>query len=653
MKKSKRHPQPAPPPAAAPAPVTVRRRSRFEHSWIPGLLLLVITVIAYWPALAGGFIWDDDAHLTANPCVVGPLGLKELWTSAAARICPLVQTTFWGEFHLWGLRPLPYHLVNILLHALNGVILWRVLRALQIPGAWLGAALWALHPVQAESAAWVTELKNTQSGLFFLLSVLCFVKWRKSPPPGRAGETFYALALLCGALAMASKSSTVILPLVLGLCAWWIARRWCWRDALRVAPFFLFTAAAVALSMWTQKLEGATGAEYVRSWAERLVTAGRVLWFYPAKLLWPHPLIFIYPRWQIDPAQATAWLPLVAAGALLSGCWWNRHGWGRPWLFAAAGFVVCLLPVLGIVDHYFLRYSFVGDHFQYLASMAALGGAGAGITKLQERAGQLRRPLAVAAGAVLLTVLAALTWRHAAVFHDDEVLWRDTLVRNPSCWLAQNDLGTVLSARKQDPEAAVHFRACLRLNPRNVNALDNLADILVGKGFSTEAEALYRRALQLNPAKVQAWDGLGGVLAGRGRLPEAIDCFRHALRANPRDLDALDQLGKALAASGQAAEATRCLREAVRLAPDSATEHCNLGNALAGQSQYAEAIGEYQAALRLTPDYAHAQFNLAAALEALGRKAEAIDHYREALRLEPGLAPARQQLKQLGALPAQ
>ncbi len=215
-------------------------RSWFHHDWIWGLILILSVILTYTPVWQAGFIWDDDAHLTANPCIVGPLGLKEIWTTSAADICPLTLTTFWMEHALWGLGPLPYHLVNVLLHGACAVLLWRVLRSLRVQGAWLGAALWALHPVVVESVAWITEMKNTESGLFFLLSILFYVRWLRSRDLDRrsGGGWNYALTLIFAALAMASKSSTVILPVVLCLCAWWMEGRWRWRNVARVLPSF-------------------------------------------------------------------------------------------------------------------------------------------------------------------------------------------------------------------------------------------------------------------------------------------------------------------------------------------------------------------------------------------------------------------------------
>jgi len=285
--------------------------SWFRRDWLWGLILLVAVIVAYSPAWWAGYIWDDNDVVTDNPVIVGPFGLEEIWTTSAADICPLTLTTFWAEHKLWDLAALPYHLANVLLHGACAIVLWRVLHSLRVPGAWLGAALWALHPVAVESVAWITEMKNTESGLFFLLSLLFFVKDLRTAPAGKRGiwNRNYALTMLFAAMAMAAKSSTVILPLVLCLCAWWIEGRWQWRTVWRVAPIFLMSVAAGIVSIWTQKVRGAGDANLLRSWPERLITAGDATWFYLGKLAWPHPLMMVYPKWQIDAADVLSYVP--------------------------------------------------------------------------------------------------------------------------------------------------------------------------------------------------------------------------------------------------------------------------------------------------------------------------------------------------------
>jgi hypothetical protein len=361
--------------------VGLARRARSR--WLQGLLVPVAIGAAYLPAMQAGFVWDDDAHVTANPYVVGPQGLADLWTSSEAVYYPLVSTSFWLIHALFGLDPFFYHLVNVLVHALCALALWRVLLLLEVPGAWLGSMLWALHPVQVESVAWITELKNTQSGLFFLLAVWFFIRASKAQPvPGGTSGTAGAMVLLFSVLALLSKTSTVILPAVLALCAWWLEGRWRWRILVRLAPLLLFSAAAGGWTIWEQQHHsGALGAEWEASLAQRLAIAGRVVWFYLAKLVWPDPLIFVYPRWEIDPARLASYLPAVAVVLAWLGAWWGRHGRARPIFLAYTYFLVALLPVMGFFDAYYFRYSFVADHFQYLASMGPLALAGAALAR--------------------------------------------------------------------------------------------------------------------------------------------------------------------------------------------------------------------------------------------------------------------------------
>jgi len=427
----------------------------FGRDWLRGLLLLFAVILVYLPIWHAGFIWDDEAVVTGNPVITGPLGLKEIWTTPAADICPLTLTTFWIEHALWGLKPLPYHVVNVFMHGACAVALWRVLRALQIPGAWLGATLWALHPVQVESVAWISEMKNTQSCLFFLLSILFFVRWlQERGRDGRTGAGWSsALTLLFAALAMASKSSTVILPVVLCLCAWWVEGRWHWRNLARVAPIFLMSFAASAVSIWTVKANGGDYSPWARSWPERLIMAGDAVWFYLGKLLWPHPLITIYSFPEADAGRWISYLPLIAVIIVLFILWLERKSWSRPWFFASAYFLLALLPILGLVYNPIFHYSLVFDHLQYLAGMGPLALAGAGITLLADFVIPKKSILRLSLCAALPLILGLLSWQRTWAYESEEALWTDTLAKNPNCWLAYSNLGEVLLQKGRIDEA--------------------------------------------------------------------------------------------------------------------------------------------------------------------------------------------------------
>jgi protein O-mannosyl-transferase len=650
--------------------------------WLWGAVLVLAVILVYQPVWRAGYVWDDSVFVLGNSCVVGPLGLKEIWTTGAADICPLVLTTFHVEYALWGTRPLPYHLVTVLFHAACAVVLWRVLRRLRAAGAWFGAALWALHPVGVESVAWITEMKNTESGLFFLLSILFFLRWLKTREVGgRAGAgREYTLTLIFAALAMAGKSSTVILPGVLCLGAWWMEGQWHWRNLAKVAPVFIMSIAASAVSIWTQDLQltAFNDPQWARTWPQRWAAAGDAVWFYLGKLLWPHPLIVNYPRWEIDPGQWTSYLPLGAVIVVLFVLWLARESWLRPGFFVFAYFLVALLPALGLFDNVIFIYSLVFDHFQYLASMGPLALLGAGMVRLTTMATTERPWLRSALGGAAVLVLGAQSWNRAHVFESEESLWTDTLAKNPNCWLGDNNLGYARLNQGRPDEAAALFAESLRINSNNWIAHGNLGSALALKGRVDEAIGEYRKALALDPEYVEALSNLGVALAQKGKVDEAIGEHQKAVELSPynaavhnnlgnafllkNQLDdamaeyrkALDlkhdyaeaenNLGSTLLRAGRIDEAIVHLQKARELYPDVAEVRYNLGSAFFHQGRWDEAIGEFQAALEINPNYGEALYFLGDALARKGETAKAIAQYQKAAQIVPDYAPLRYNL---------
>jgi tetratricopeptide (TPR) repeat protein len=616
------------------------------RDWLFGLALVLAVALAYQSVWHAGFIWDDDDHVTANPCIVGPLGLKEIWTTSAARYYPLVLTTFWLEHALWGLNPSLFHLVNILSQGACAVVLWRVLLSLRVPGAWLGAALWALHPVQVGTVAWITELKNTQSALFYLLAILFFVKSLRTKEGVPAeGRRDYALTLLFAALAMLSKSSTVVLPLVLCLCAWWVEGRWRWQTLKKTAPFFLMAVATAILALKSVQIYGVDQSpEAARSLSERLITSGDVFWFYLGKLLWPHPLIFIYPRWDIQASLWLSYLPLLGAVVFMTVLWLKRDSWSRPYFFALAYFVVALLPVLGLVNHYFLRYSFVSDHLQYLAGMGPLALAGAGLARLGDFVLPGKNWLQGILCAGLLVALGTLTWQRGTVYVDEETLWNDTLAQNPTCWMAHDNLGPIYLRNGQADAALSQYQQALEIRPDDVVAHYNMAQALLQKGQLDAAIAEYRRAIEIQPNFVMAYTNLGWALAQSGRVEDGIAQFQKALGINPHFALAHYYLGLTLGHKGSTDEMIAQLREAVADNPGMAEAHYNLGLALFQKGQPDAAIEQYREALETNPLSADTHNNLGLALYQDGRIDEALGQLEAAVQLAPGLAAAHYNL---------
>jgi len=625
------------------------------RDWVWGLVLVLAVILVYQPVWYAGFIWDDDDGLTANPCIVGPLGLKEIWTTSYADICPLTRSTFWLEHALWGLAPLPYHLVNVLMYGACTILLWRVLLRLRVPGAWFGAALWALHPVQVESAAWITETKNTQSGLFFLLSILFFVRWLKPEGNQKRDGWNYALTLVFAALAMASKSSTVILPVALCLCAWWMEGRWQWRNLARVIPVLVMSIAAGVVSMWTQgmQLAAITDPQWARSWPERLATAGDAVWFYLGKLIWPHPLITVYPRWKIDISQWISYLPLLAVIVVLFILWLKRKSWSRPWFFIFAYFLAALLPVLGLVNSTFFLYSFVADHFQYLASMGPLALAGAGLARLLDFVIPARSRLQSSLCAGLLLVLGLLSWQRAWAYESEETLWADALAKNPNCWVGHYNLGNALLQKGQVDDAIAHYQKAMEINPNYDLPYNNLGLALVQKGQMDEGIAQYQKALGINPAFSEALNNLGLALVQKGQADEAISQYQKALGINPNYADAHYNLGIVLIQKGQVDEAIAQFQKALEINPNYAKAHNNLGAAFFKKGQLDEALAQWQKTLEIDPNNSEAHNNLGAALLQKGQVDAAMAQFQEVVRLRPNDIDAQKILAKVQALAQQ
>ncbi|HUR57821.1 MAG TPA: tetratricopeptide repeat protein [Opitutaceae bacterium] len=613
--------------------------------WRWAAALVVGIFLVYQPAWRGDFIWDDDAHLTAHRCIVGPLGFKEIWTTSEANYFPLVLTTFWVLNKIFGLNPVVYHLAGIAFHAASAVLLWAVLRRFRVRGAGLGAALWAFHPVAVESVAWISEIVNTQSAVFFLLSLWFAGRWLAPDSEAGPRRTDYAFSLLCALGAMLSKPSTVMLPVVLALGAWWLRGRLRGRDSAWLAPFFLMAFAASAWTIWEQKVhQGAAGAEWNQTLVERFIIAGRAPWFYLAKLLWPHPLSFVYPRWTLDGTAPVSYLPLAATLAAGAMIWWRRTT-SRPAFAAAVIFIALLFPVLGFFSVYYFRYAFVADHFQYVAAIGPLALLAAGIFTLAERQAGLAHGIAV----LVVFLLAGLSWRQARNYRDDETLWRATLRTNPHTFLAHNNLGAALMAAGKNAEAVEHFERVLVSDP-------NLAETHFNAGKSLlalparRAEALghFAAAVRLKPGVPQAHLALANLLAADpGRRPDAIAQYEVVLQVEPDNADAHTNLGLLLGAMpGRLDDAIHHGEAAVKLQPNSPEAHFNLANNLARRSErVGDAIAHHERALQLRPDYLKAHINLGIILMGLpARMPEAIRHYESALALDPTSAVAHNNL---------
>lgn len=648
------------------------------------IALCISTFAVYFPSLHGGMLLDDEVMF--NPAVKSPGGLYYIWfTTALPDYFPLTYSSLWLEWRLWGGNLFGYHITNVMLHVVSCLLLWRVLRRLNIPGARLAALLFALHPVAVESVAWIAERKNALAMPFFLATILFYLKSQEErSTDAHVRAKPYALSLACFGLALLSKTAVVPLPFVLLLCDWWQRKRFPLRSLVRITPYFALSLIMGVVTLWFQN-HRAIRTEVVQSadFLSRLITAGCAVWFYLWKAILPVNLAFIYRRWEITSRSVAVWLPLIALLIAATVLWRKRNTRARPLAFALAYFILMLLPILGLVDVYFLKYSLVADHWQYFALIGPVTLVAAVICKLAPKP-----PQHFAVIVVVAAPLAILCWNRAAIFRDAEPLWRDTLKKNPNSALAHNNLGTVyaqraieftspgLSPDQQPPayrelltEALDHFRTAILLDPHTVGLRINAANALIGLGNideaqkefiaaksantnsaigpfnlglfdeelgkAAEAESEYRDALRIWPDYGAAHGALGRLLNKQGKQTEAEKEFVQAAKLQPTDTSVHLELAAALAASGKSAEAISEYQTALALEPRTTDARLRLANLLLKSNKFDEAAHQLKTALKMKPDFAEAHSLYGKLLQDRKQYAEAIAHYREAIRLKP------------------
>ncbi|HUA67771.1 MAG TPA: tetratricopeptide repeat protein [Candidatus Saccharimonadales bacterium] len=565
--------------------------ARFSsNSWtraaVPGMLLILLVVLAYLPVLRNGFIWDDDVYITDDSLLTAPGGLLKIWFSldVPSQYFPLVYTVFRFERDLWGVAPMGYHLFNLLLHTINALLVWRLLKRLSVPGAWLGAALFALHPVQVETVAWATELKNVMSLFFILLVLLAWIRFVEERP--KPAWQYYGLALIFYGLALCSKTTACTLPAALLLILWLQHKpigiaRW-----LQVVPFVIMGLGMGLVAMWWERYhQGTEGATFSISLLERFLIAGHAVWFYLGKLLWPVNLTFSYPRWTINPADPLAYGWLVAGAGTAAAIYLARRIWGRSVEVAALFYVATLFPMLGFFMLYTFRYSFVADHYQYVACIGPLALVAAGIsTGLSrfDKASPILKP--VFCGALLL-VLGILTWQRTEVFRNRETLWRDTLAKNPDSWMAYGNLGLLFQKQGHFEEAFEYFQKALQLNPDYFEALNDLGTMFVMADHYNEAIDYFRRANRIQPNSFETLKNLGSALAATGQFDEAIEDYRKAIQIDPKNPETFLYLGMTLGQAGREREAVDAYQAALKLNPGLPEALNNLALILGTSSQ--------------------------------------------------------------------
>lgn len=575
----------------------------------PAAALVLAVIAAYIPAMQAGFIWDDDRYVMDNPMLVVEDGLQRIWfsTDHRSQYFPMTYTLFYMQQKLWGMNPAGYHIFNILLHAVNALLLWRLLHRMGLPGALAAAALFALHPVHVESVAWITELKNVSMTFFSLLSLLAWLTWIGRSREGERAWRYFIFSLLLYTAALLCKTTACTLPAALVLILWLKRVPIDFRRWLQIAPYVLFGLAMGLLTLWWEQVHlGLHPLAGELNFLERILIGCRALWFYLGKLVLPMNLSFSYPRWEMaatDPMSYVGFIACIMACALL---WFARKKTGRNPIAAALFFVATLSPMLGLISLYTFFWTFVADHYQYMASMGMIAlAAGAGATLARCRM-KWRMPVQIVTPAVLV-VFGCLTFLQARVYENEERLWQDTIEKNPASWLAHVNLGAAMGRQ----------------------------------GRLDDAMALYRKALSIYPEAERAYRNMGNIYLERGELDEAIEHYEKALSIRPEYAEVLNDLGVALSRKGDHEGAIEKYERALELEPEYVLAHRNLALDLVKINRHEEALPHFLEVAYMKPYSANAHSDLGNVLMALKRPDEAIARYRKALELaeQEGNAP--------------
>lgn len=640
------------------------RSGLLQKQWLAGVVLFVLGIAAYAPAIKGNFIWDDLWLVTENALMRDTTGLLNCWMHPKPDPIPVTLSALWIQWHLGGGSPLIFHIVSMLTHALAVLLFWRVLLRLSIPAAWFCAALFAVHPVCAASAAFISEQKNTISIVFYLLALLLYLQFAQNGKRLR-----YGLAIVAFICALLSKGSTVVLPAVLVLIVWWQQRKPAGksrstpglRPYLPTIPFFVLSVVDAVVVVNYQQTDS-IGFSVVQTMdgLQHVLAAAKEICIYAWHSLVPVHLALVYPRWQINSNDLLDYVPFLGLCVAAIVCWTYRKTWGRAALFGLTAFVVSLAPVLGFVDMSFLLFSRVADHLQYLALLAFIPlvvcAGTIGFRKIQE---QFALPGSVIAviGIVVLAFCFIVTAQRSFAYTTDERLWTDTVKNNPTGWLALINLGHINLDRNNLDTAAEMYRRAAVAEPRYYEGEDGLGKVLEREGKTAEAITHFRAATRIvcENASVEqlkkrhvtlpqmsstsdiyaAHADLAMVLVTLDRSRDALQHFRALVALRPQDYMAHVWLATDLAVLHHTDEAVAEFAAAIRLKPGDSIAHFNFATFLSEVGKLDEALVQYDQCTRLVPNDADLRVTYANALLKAGKKADALIQANEAVRLNP------------------
>jgi protein O-mannosyl-transferase len=537
----------------------------FHSTKLGAGFLFLLAILVYLPSLHGGFVWDDESSIIQNHLLRNMDGLREIWAhpslNTEPHYWPITYTSFWVDYQIWGLRAFGYHLTNVLLHAFNGILLWMILRKIEIPGAWFAAAIFAVHPVHVESVAWIIERKDVLSGLFYLLAFRFFLNYDKDN-----NWKEYLLSIFFFLCAIWSKSITVTLPLVMVLWFWWKKASLTVRDLVPVFPFFIL---AFICSFLDYRLTETHASFHTNlTLIQRVLIAGRVFWFSVGKLIYPINLMTYYPQWKISISSFTQYIYPCMMIVILAVFFFLRKVVGKGCFVATCFFAITLSPHLGFVDYGFMAYSYVADRFQYLAGIGLIVLFAVIVMKGILYIVGSKKEVLYGVMIIPLLILSLLTWSQAGIYKNMETLIRYNLQKNPNAWSTHYNWAVVLARKGNISDAIKHYNEAIELNPNYADAHNNLAMLLVQQGKLAEAMNQYTEAIQINPQLATAHNNMAILLLQEGKTDDAMAHYKIAIEINPLFAEAYNNVGLVLAKQGKLNEAIEYFSKALEINPE-------------------------------------------------------------------------------------
>jgi protein O-mannosyl-transferase len=641
------------PPEGSPDQPNTHLTATPEVNWkllLRALAIVLAGLWIYWPVLHGDWLWDDNLYLTENPLLNDPARLWKIWfvPGSLVEYYPITESFQWAQWQLFDNNTFGYHLTNIILHIFSALLVWRLLSKFGLRLAWLGGLIFAIHPMQVESVAWISELKNALSMPPFLLAMCAYIDYEENKK-----NRDYWLSLGFFLMAMLCKNSMALFPVVILLYAWWKRGRIGMSDLKASVPFFIISVTLAMITAWA-------GSRFIEihnpstpapapmvGFFSQAALAGFTISFYFSKCFWPMGLLPIYPPWIVNHPSLIQFLPWPIFGAGIYWLWSKRQSWGRHALLGLGFFLLSLVPILGLIMVRYTTLVWSLDHLAYIPLLGLIGLTVASLGQIQEQLPKFTRPYGIAIVAVATTLLLFTSHGYANAFVNSEALWTYTLQHGSESWEVRKNLGEALVQNGKFSAAMEQYELALRGDPDLVVVHNNMGEALLKASRYSEAANEFEQVLRIMPDSAIAHFNLGCCLQQMSQMPEAIDQYRQAIQINSFYSDAHHKLGDLLLQTGQPPEAMDEYEKAVKLAPGDFEAHNNLGSILFKAGRFDEAIEHFAASLKINPNDAITHNNMGICLAKMERIPEAVAQFEAALKIKPDFINAQNNLAQM------